>query len=152
MEVPAAPSPRRAACLANSEPTAFTENVVVVRHLGVSVVAPELRSQPPPLVQQLVARRALDGLLQAARRQVGRHAQQQVDVIGPHVARQNLDVIRSFAFVPWGARDAFGRALCPAFTTEISQMASPGSRFLARHHPIRTSGPPPHGYPDGEAA
>src|SRR5262249_62223436 len=54
-------------------------------------VATALLTRPMLLA---VTRLPLAGLHHAARRQVRRHAQQQVDVVGAYVSRQNLDVLR----------------------------------------------------------
>lgn len=57
------------------------------------VLAPELLAQPSPLVQQRMRAFALNGRHHAARSQVRRDAQEQVDMIGAHVARENVNVV-----------------------------------------------------------
>jgi hypothetical protein len=51
------------------------------------VPAPELLPQPAPVHQQVVRGLPFDALHHSARSQVRGHAQQQVHMIGPYVAR-----------------------------------------------------------------
>src|SRR5262245_11721548 len=57
------------------------------------VLAPELLPQTTALVQQGMRAFALNGLQHAARSQGGRYAQEQVDLVGPDMARHNLNVV-----------------------------------------------------------
>ncbi len=62
------------------------------------VPTPELRPQPSVILEEMVGRFPLDRLHHPARREVGRGAQQQMNVVGPHMALQDLDIVRSTDF------------------------------------------------------
>ena len=57
------------------------------------VPTPILRPQPSMIGQEVVGGLALYRLHDATRRQVRRDAEQQMDVVGPNVSLQNLDVL-----------------------------------------------------------
>jgi len=57
------------------------------------VPAPELPLQAAVLLQQMVARFAFDCLHDSARRQLGRHTQQQMDLVRLDMSFQNLDLL-----------------------------------------------------------
>ena len=56
--------------------------------------APELLPQRPKILEETMRRLALDGLHHLARSQSRRHADQEVNMIGPHVPLQYLDILR----------------------------------------------------------
>src|SRR5712691_10937509 len=58
------------------------------------VPTPELRPQPPMVLQEMMGRLALDRLHDPARREVRRDAQKQMDMSRPDVTLQDLDVER----------------------------------------------------------
>ena len=58
------------------------------------VPTPELRPQPSMILEEMMGRLPLDRLHDTARREVRRDTQQQMDVVGPDVPLQNLDVLR----------------------------------------------------------
>ena len=62
------------------------------------VPTPELRPQPSVILEEMVGRFPLYRLHHPARREVGRGAQQQMDMVRPHMALQNLDIVRSTDF------------------------------------------------------
>ena len=57
------------------------------------VPIPELLPQSVELLQQMMRRLILDRLHHSARSQIRWHAQQQMNVIGPYMALQYLDVV-----------------------------------------------------------
>lgn len=59
------------------------------------VPTPELRPQPSVILEEMMGRFPLDRLHHPARRKVGRGAQQQMDMIRPHMTLQDLDIVRS---------------------------------------------------------
>src|ERR1700687_4749129 len=56
------------------------------------VPPPERRPQPSIILEEMMRGLALDRLHDTARREMGWGAQQQVDMGGPHVSLENLDV------------------------------------------------------------
>ena len=56
------------------------------------VPTPELSSQLTPIRQHAVRSLPLDGLHHSARSQIRRHVQEQVNVVGPHMSSQDLDI------------------------------------------------------------
>ena len=61
---------------------------------GPQVSPPERRAQLPVIHQEVVRRFPLNRLHDATRSELGRHAQQQVHMIGAHVPLQDLDLER----------------------------------------------------------
>jgi len=57
------------------------------------VPTPERRPQPPIILEEMMGGLALDRLHDTARREVGWGTQQQVDMVGPHVPLENLDIL-----------------------------------------------------------
>ena len=56
------------------------------------VPPPERRPQPSIILEEMMRRLPLNRLHHAARREVGRGTQQQMDMVGPHMPLENLDV------------------------------------------------------------
>jgi len=59
------------------------------------VPTPELRPQSAAVLEEMMGRLPLDRLHDPTRRDMRWHAQQQMDVFGPHVPLENFDVLRS---------------------------------------------------------
>ena len=62
------------------------------------VPAPERRPQPSIILEEMMGGLPLNRLHDTARREVGRDAQQQMDMVGAHVSFENLDVLTATDF------------------------------------------------------
>ena len=62
------------------------------------VPTPERRPQPPIILEEMMRGLPLDRLHDTARREVGRGAQQQMDMVRPNVPFENLDVLAATDF------------------------------------------------------
>src|SRR5216683_7676628 len=72
------------------------------------VPTPERRPQPSIILEEMMGGLPLNRLHYAARREMGRGTQQQVDMIGPHVSLENFDVLTPADFpdqIPHGVAD-----------------------------------------------
>src|ERR1700682_1754721 len=62
------------------------------------VPPPERRPQPSIILEEMMRGLALDRLHDTARREMGRGAQQQMDMVGTHVPFENFDVLAAADF------------------------------------------------------
>src|SRR3989442_11199162 len=116
------------------------------------VPTPERRPQPAIILEQMMRRLPFDRLHHTARREVGWGAQQQMDMVGSHVALQNFDVFTATDFpdqIPHGAahlpdqhRLAILRGEYEMVVQRIHRMGS--STLLA--HGRRSYRKPPEGF------
>src|SRR6266849_5899615 len=72
------------------------------------VPTPERRPQPPIILEEMMGGLPLNRLHDTARREMGWGAQQQMDMVGTHVALENFDVLTATDFpdqIPHGTAD-----------------------------------------------